>query len=181
MRVKEHLHFIRKWSSLYLLNFIFQKISGTNRVCQFLVHFTSKVIHGRNIVIYGNNKWKVIKSFFASGGCYFQAQNGIEIGEGTRFGPNVVVVSSSYDYNVGLASKKIETPVHIGRYCWLGAGVVITPGVFLGDYTIVGANSVVTKSFPDGFQIIAGVPAKVIKKLNKEEILKHLPELQSEV
>jgi len=43
------------------------------------------------------------------------------------------------------------------------------PNVNLGDYTIVGSGAVVTKSFPDGFCVIAGNPAKIIKKLKKEE------------
>lgn len=42
---------------------------------------------------------------------------------------------------------------------------VILPGVHLGDHTIVGAGSVVTRSFPEGNIIIAGVPAKKIKDL----------------
>ena len=46
---------------------------------------------------------------------------------------------------------------------------VILPNVILGDFTIVGAGSVVTKSFRDGYCIIAGNPAKIIKKLNKED------------
>jgi acetyltransferase-like isoleucine patch superfamily enzyme len=42
---------------------------------------------------------------------------------------------------------------------------MILPGVHLGDNTIVGAGSVVTKSFPEGNVVIAGNPAKIIKKL----------------
>ena len=44
-------------------------------------------------------------------------------------------------------------------------GAIILPGVHLGKRIIVGAGSVVTKSFPEGFCIIAGNPAKVIRKL----------------
>lgn len=43
----------------------------------------------------------------------------------------------------------------------------VLPGVVLGDHTVVGAGSVVTKSFPEGWQVIAGNPAKVIHKLEK--------------
>jgi len=43
---------------------------------------------------------------------------------------------------------------------------VILPGVVLGDFTIVGAGAIVTKSFPEGYCVIAGNPAKVIRQLD---------------
>ena len=53
---------------------------------------------------------------------------------------------------------------------------VILPEVELGDFTIVGAGSVVTKSFPEGYCIIAGNPAKKIKQLTREECVMHKSE-----
>lgn len=47
------------------------------------------------------------------------------------------------------------------------------PGVEIGDHTIVAANSVVTKSFPDGYCVIGGNPAKVIKHLDKNKVVKY--------
>ena len=46
---------------------------------------------------------------------------------------------------------------------------VLLPGTTLGDHTVVGAGAVVTKSFPDGYVVIAGNPAKVIRTLNKAD------------
>ena len=54
-------------------------------------------------------------------------------------------------------------PVSLGKNVWLGAHVVVLPGVSLGEKCIVGSNAVVTKSF-DANQTIAGVPAKSISK-----------------
>ena len=48
---------------------------------------------------------------------------------------------------------------------------IILPNVTLGDFTIVGAGSVVTKSFPEGYCVIAGNPAKIIKQLDKEKCI----------
>lgn len=59
--------------------------------------------------------------------------------------------------------------IELGDHCWLGTNVVITPGVVLGPHTVVGANAVVTKSFPEGYCVLGGVPAKVIKRLDDEE------------
>jgi acetyltransferase-like isoleucine patch superfamily enzyme len=48
----------------------------------------------------------------------------------------------------------------------LGANVVVLPGIKLAEHTIVAAGAVVTKSFLDGDCVIAGVPAKVVKKID---------------
>ena len=59
-------------------------------------------------------------------------------------------------------------PVKIGNNVWLGDNVSIMPGVTLGNNVIVGANAVVTHSFPDNV-VVAGVPAKMIKKNDNKE------------
>ena len=45
---------------------------------------------------------------------------------------------------------------------------MIMPGVELGPHTVVGAGAVVTKSFPEGHCVIAGNPAKLIKKIEEK-------------
>lgn len=60
---------------------------------------------------------------------------------------------------------KSNGPVIIEDNVWIGEGVCILPNVTIGTNSIVGANSVVTKSFPSNC-VIAGVPAKIIRRLN---------------
>lgn len=60
--------------------------------------------------------------------------------------------------------KTSHKGVIIGSNCWLGSGVIIVDGVKLGNNCVVGAGSVVTRSFSDN-SLIAGVPAKIIKKV----------------
>jgi acetyltransferase-like isoleucine patch superfamily enzyme len=57
-------------------------------------------------------------------------------------------------------------PVIIGDNVWIGEGVVIMPGVEIGNSCIIGANAVVTKSFPKD-SVIGGNPARLIKVLNQ--------------
>ena len=61
--------------------------------------------------------------------------------------------------------------VKICDYSWAGMNSVILPGVKLGTRTIVAAGSVVTKSFPEGYCVIAGSPAKIIRYLDKEKFV----------
>ena len=101
-------------------------------------------------------------------GSYIQGAGGVYIGDYVRFGPNVGILSSNHDlYNRDSYTTK---PIKIGDYCWLGMNTLVMAGVELGPSTIVGGGSVVTKSFPEGYCVIAGNPAKVIKYLDKEKV-----------
>ncbi|MCD8127208.1 MAG: sugar O-acetyltransferase, partial [Clostridiales bacterium] len=61
-----------------------------------------------------------------------------------------------------------NVPVHIGRNCWLGAGVVVLPGVTIGDNTVVGAGSVVTKDLPAGV-VAVGNPCRVLRPIGERD------------
>lgn len=62
-----------------------------------------------------------------------------------------------------VAKRRLSSkPVKIFDNVWLGEGVVVMPGVTIGENSIIGANSVVTKDIPEN-SIACGVPAKVIK------------------
>lgn len=105
-------------------------------------------------------------------GCYIQGNNGIEIGDYTLIAPKVNIISANHDlYNI--SQHEITTPVKIGAYCWLGVGATILPTVVLGPHTVVAAGAVVTKSFPEGYCVLAGVPAKIVKYIEKDRVVEH--------
>lgn len=102
---------------------------------------------------------------FQGKGVYLQCEQArITIGEGTLIANNVGIITANHDPH-NLVAHLSGKPVVIGENCWIGINAVILPGVTLGDNTIVGAGSVVTHSFPEGNCVIAGNPAKVIKKI----------------
>jgi len=63
--------------------------------------------------------------------------------------------------------------VTIGDYCWIGMNATILPNVILGNHTIVAAGAVVTRSFPEGYCILAGNPARIIKQLDPSETVEY--------
>jgi acetyltransferase-like isoleucine patch superfamily enzyme len=144
-----------------LTYFFFQRILRINSHVKWQVHWSSIVSNPDKIEL---KYWRPFLGYMP--GCYIQAINGIEIGKNVRIGPGVKIVSSSHDvYDFDLHTK--DSPIIIGDNCWLAANSVILPGVELGEHTIVAAGAVVNKSFKDGNCVLGGVPAKVIKKLDK--------------
>jgi len=57
-------------------------------------------------------------------------------------------------------------PVRLKKGCWIGANVILLPGVVVGENAVVGAGSIVTKCVPDRV-IVAGNPAKLIRPIDK--------------
>ena len=105
-------------------------------------------------------------------GCYIQGRNGIEIGDYVLIAPKVNIISSNHDPED--VSRHLDAPpVKIGSYSWLGVGATILPGVQIGPHTVVAAGAVVTKSFPEGYCILAGVPARVVRELDRAKVKEH--------
>lgn len=94
----------------------------------------------------------------------------IYVGDYTMFGPNVTVATAGHPILPELREKvyQYNAPVHIGRNCWLGAGVIIVPGITIGDNVVVGAGSVVTKDLPSNV-VAVGNPCKVLREINEHD------------
>jgi acetyltransferase-like isoleucine patch superfamily enzyme len=143
----------------YIIYRLFKMLFGLNKECKFAIHFTSSAVKPENITL-GKG---VEKSMILSGNCYYQAINGIVIGDDTIIAPGVKIISADHEIN-HLSLHKKEAPIQIGKNCWIGANVIILPGVTIGNNTIIAAGAVVTKSFPNGDEILLGIPAKVQTK-----------------
>ena len=94
----------------------------------------------------------------------------IYVGDNTMIAPNVILASAAHPLDPEERRKgyQYNKPVHIGKNCWLGAGVIVVPGVSIGDDTVIGAGSVVTKDIPSGV-VAVGNPCRVIKEVKREE------------
>lgn len=94
----------------------------------------------------------------------------IYIGDSTLIGPNVVIATAAHPIVPELREKAYEynMPVHIGKNCWLGAGVTVLPGVTIGDNVVIGANSVVTKDLPSNV-VAVGNPCQILRPINDRD------------
>lgn len=96
--------------------------------------------------------------------CYLDGRNGIVIGRNTWLGPRVSLISMNHDETDYYGFEE-STPIVIGDNCWLATGATVLQGVRLGNHTIVAAGAVVTRSFPEGDVLLAGVPASIVRAL----------------
>lgn len=148
--------------SFYVLDFIFRRIFRQNAEVKYPLHHTSTIRNFENL--------HLGKDTFPgdSPNVYINAHNGVYIGDNTNIGPSVSIISANH--NVYDNSKHdVVAPIRIGKNSWIGSHAVILPAVELGENTIVAAGAIVTKSFPGGFQVIGGNPARVLKSLDPKE------------
>jgi acetyltransferase-like isoleucine patch superfamily enzyme len=132
--------------------------------------------------------WLGRKSVIESYCCINNAVGDVTIGNHTRVGIHCTVIGpvcignhvnlaqgitvTALNHNFADSSSKIDEqgistkPVLIGDDVWIGANAVILPGVTIGRHVVVAAGAVVTKDVPD-YSLVAGVPAKEIKKLRE--------------
>ena len=94
----------------------------------------------------------------------------IYVGDHTMFGPNVVVATAGHPILPELRQRgyQYNFPVRIGKNCWIGAGVLIMPGITIGDHVVLGAGSVVTRDIPSRV-VAAGNPCRVLREVNERD------------
>ena len=110
------------------------------------------------------------KNVYANFGLTLVDDTHIYVGDGTMFGPNCVIATAGHPIDPELRERQLQynIPVHIGKNCWLGAGVLVMPGVTIGDNTVIGAGSVVTKDIPANV-IAVGNPCKVLREIGEHD------------
>ena len=142
---------------------IFHSFKMRRRGIRFPISKLTRLSNGRNLEFDVSSL-----NVFQQPGCFFQNYEAkITIGKDVHIAANVGVITQNHNPenpNEHLPAKEVI----IGDNCWIGMNAVILPGVKLGPYTTVGAGSVVTHSFEEGHCVIAGNPAKLIRKFEVE-------------
>ena len=94
----------------------------------------------------------------------------IYVGDNVMMAPNVVLATAAHPVLSELREKgyQYNAPVRIGEDCWLGAGVVVLPGVTIGRGSVIGAGSVVTKDIPENV-VAFGNPCRVVRPVGERD------------
>ena len=94
----------------------------------------------------------------------------VYVGNRVKFGPNVIIATAGHPIDPELRLKGLQynKDVHIGNNVWIGGGVIIVPGVKIGDNSVIGAGSVVTKNIPSNV-VAVGNPCKVLREISDHD------------
>lgn len=117
--------------------------------------------NGKNIFI-GNN-------FLANNNVAILDIEKVEFGDNILIGPNTVITTVNHPLDAKQRREHFAfaEPIKIGNDVWIGSNCTILPGVKIGNNVVVAAGAVVTKDIEDN-SLVGGVPAKLIRKLEKE-------------
>ena len=109
-------------------------------------------------------------NIYANAGLKLVDDTHIYIGDCTMLGPNVVLATAGHPIDPDLRRMGLQynMPVRIGKNCWLGAGVIVMPGITIGDNSVIGAGSVVTRDIPANV-VAVGNPCRVLRPISEHD------------
>lgn len=107
------------------------------------------------------------ENVFINANCTMQDQGGIYIADNVLIGHNACLLTLNHNENPEKRGNLLPSPIRIGKGAWLGSNVTVLPGVSIGDGAIIAAGAVVTKDVDEN-TIVAGIPAKVVRKVGEK-------------
>jgi len=105
------------------------------------------------------------KNVFINHACSFLDLGGITIEDEVLIGPRVNIITENHPLIPVERKTLVCKPILIKRNAWIGAGVIILPGVTIGENAVVAAGAVVSKDVTAN-TVVAGAPAKFIKTIS---------------
>ncbi len=127
----------------------------------------------RCVTINFSNRVEIGRDVFLGMGCWLQAQGRIVLEDEVQLGPYAVLVAGDHtaidgSYRTG---KSNFAPIRIGQGAWIAAHATVTKGVAIGRGALLAANSVATHDVPP-FALAAGVPARLVQKQSRIEVVR---------
>ena len=154
LKIANELDVGRTWNGIdYGFTSLVIKDNGVFETNNFVMISGSRIIVDRDAEL-------KIKSGYMNFNSVIIANKKITIGDGVTIASGVVIRDSDSHKTKEEGNTK---EINIGNHVWIGTNAIILKGVNIGDNSVVAAGSVVTKDVPKN-SMVAGVPAKVIKK-----------------
>ena len=136
--------------------------------------------HGQSLKVFGEIQCYFPEKVVIGDRCnlndcvHMNARSGITIGNDVTISNGAMLISTGYDLEHWVATgERIhieDKSIVIGDHCWIGARAIILPGVEItGEYVVVGAGAVVTKSITESKVVVAGNPARIVKRLGEKK------------
>lgn len=122
---------------------------------------------------YGYNI-SVGENFFSNYNCTILDGTSVTFGDNVFIAPNCCFSTAGHAIDAEQRNKGLEIAwkITVGDNVWIGANVVVLPGVTIGSNTIIGAGSVVTKDIPSGV-IAVGNPCRVMREITEQDKYKY--------
>lgn len=130
-----------------------------------------RIFPGARLEVHGKGKLHIGSNVSIGNDLHLACADDLRIGNGVQISSSVLITDIDHeisDINTPIFEQPLKiSATQIGENCFIGAGAKILAGTKLGPACIVGANAVVRGEFEAGC-IIVGIPARAIKKLNKQ-------------
>ena len=145
---------------------------GQDLLKQILGTYNEKVViqHGVHFDFGFNTHF--LGMAYVNFGVTFLDTSPITIGDMCFIAPGVILTCAGHPVVAEQRNQGLETskPITIGNSVWIGAHATICGGVTIGDHAVIGAGTVVLHDVPEN-TIVAGVPAKEIRKITDKDII----------
>ena len=160
---------------ILIRNIILVFRAGKRRLNKFIIinlikDVGAKFVCDEDVVVYGGGHIVIGERVVINRGVLLQSCDGarIEIGNNVTLSYDVKIITGN------LSKKSLDiknnrghnsSSIQIGDNVWIGASVIILPGVSIANNTIIAAGSIVNKTIKNPGALYAGSPAKFIKKI----------------
>ncbi len=164
------MKFIKEFIRIYKYN---KETKNSNKQLQYTKSQFLKC--GDGIEVFGEFTTSFPQNITIGSNCkinpevFLNGRSGITIGDNVTLSHGAKLISTGYDVEHWMETGErvhiTDKPIHIGNNCWIGANAIILPGVKItGEYVVIGAGAIVTKDVTESRVLVAGNPAKIVKR-----------------
>lgn len=120
----------------------------------------SNIMFGKNIKLQKISQLILDDHILINSNMEVVGKGNVKISSYTYTAPNVTYITTTHNKS---NMEMITLDIEVEKLCWIGANVLILPGVKIGEGSLIGSGCVVSKDIPP-YSIVIGNPCKIISK-----------------